>query len=141
MILKTESEVRNQLRQKGISPTQQRVDIARLLLSRACHLSAEAVFAQVNADHPSVSKATVYNTLSLFVERGLIRQVIADPARIYYDPNTEPHHHIFDATTGHLTDIHLEDVHVRGLPTLSTDTVLEGIDVIVRVRSDASGKN
>jgi Fur family iron response transcriptional regulator len=129
------SDIQVLLRSKGISPTSQRLEIARLLFGRHAHLSADEVFRLVNSKQPSVSKATVYNTLALFVERGLIRQVIADPTRIYYDPNTEPHHHIFDTSSGWLTDISLDSVEVHGLPQLSTDYLVEGIDVIVRVRS------
>ena len=131
-----EENLREKLREKGISPTAQRVEIARLLFTRHEHLSADEVHQLVNKDLPAVSKATVYNTLGLFVEHGLIRQVIADPSRVYYDPNTAPHHHVYDVATGQLTDICLEEVQVKGLPAMSPGVQLEGVDVIVRVRSE-----
>ena len=135
-ICATDQSLTTLLEAKGISPTSQRVQVLRALRDRCEHLSAEDVFVCVNRDSPAVSKATVYNTLSLFVERGLIREVIADPTRIYYDPNIEPHHHIYNSTTGQLTDIHLDDVQIQGLPNLAPDVRVEGIDVIVRVRSE-----
>jgi Fur family iron response transcriptional regulator len=88
----------------------------------------------VNARHAETSKATVYNTLKLFLERGLIRELIVDPDRVFYDPNTTPHHHFYDVVTGELTDIPAEGVRVEGLPPLPPGTVAEGVEVIVRTR-------
>lgn len=122
------------LREHGIQPTVQRVEIAHVLFSRATHLSAEDVFEMINADRPRVSKATVYNTLGLFVRKALIREVIADPSKIFYDPNTMPHHHFYHVDTGELADIHENAVALSGLPELPAGTALEGVDVIVRLR-------
>lgn len=118
-----------------ISPTKQRTEIAEVIFRRHEHLSAEEVFALVNASSSRVSKATVYNTLGLFAERGLIREVIADPARIFYDPNTAPHHHLYDAVTGTLTDIPADQLQVSGLPVVPEGMKIDGVDVIIRVRS------
>lgn len=122
------------LKGKGINPTSQRLEILRLLLARCEHLSADQVFNLVNGDSAErVSKATVYNTLGLFADRGLVREVIADPARVFYDPNIEPHHHIYNVTDGTLTDIDDDSVQYSGLPGLPEGTRLEGVDIIVRV--------
>jgi len=122
------------LKENGINPTSQRIDILRLLLERCEHLSADQVFSLVNRDNDGrVSKATVYNTLGLFAEKGVVREVIADPTRVFYDPNTEPHHHIYNVTDGSLTDIDGDMVEFTGLPGLPEGTRLEGVDIIVRV--------
>jgi Fur family iron response transcriptional regulator len=126
------------LRAHDITPTSQRIEIAQLLFSRCEHLSAEDVFDLVNGDSTRVSKATVYNTLGLFAERGLIREVIADPTRVFYDPNTAPHHHFYDTSTGKLMDIPAEEVRINGLPALPEGMRMEGVDVIVRVRPTTS---
>ena len=126
------------LRGRGITPTSQRVEIARLLFSRCEHLSAEDVYGLLNADRPMASKATVYNTLGLFAEQGLIRELIVDPERVYYDPNTSPHHHFYDVSTGKLTDVDAALVQVTGMPTLPPGSELEGMDVIIRVRPAAA---
>ena len=123
------------LRSHGIHPTSQRVLIARVLFTRCTHLSAEDVYQLVNVDNRRVSKATVYNTLGLLADKGVVREGIADPTRIFYDPNTAPHHHFFDVTTGELTDISAEQIHVSGLPPLPNGAQLEGVDVIVRMRA------
>lgn len=105
----THDEIVTMLRGHGINPTAQRVEIARELFSRKGHFSAEDVFMLVNNEQAQVSKATVYNTLGLFAEKGLIRQLIVDPTKVFYDPNMVPHHHFYDVVTGVLTDID-EDV-------------------------------
>lgn len=124
------------LRAHGINPTTQRILITRLLFERSTHLSADEVFRLVNAGDQHVSKATVYNTLGLLVECGVIREVIADPNKIFYDPNTAPHYHLYDVVSGELTDIDAKDVRVSGLPELPHNSVVEGVDVIVRMRPE-----
>jgi len=124
------------LKDKDINPTNQRIEILRLLLERCEHLSADQVFSLVNsADQDRVSKATVYNTLGLFADKGLIREVIADPARVFYDPNIEPHHHIYNVTDGTLIDVAGDSIQYSGLPGIPEGTRLEGVDIIVRVSS------
>ena len=122
------------LRAHGINPTHQRIEIAYALFSRQEHLSADQVMAIVNERQSETSKATVYNTLNLFVAKGLIREVIVDPNRVFYDPNTEPHYHLYDVQSGRLTDIASADVRISGLPALPAGMVTEGMDVIIRVR-------
>ena len=131
----SDTDIVSLLRNHGINPTSQRVLIARVLFTRCAHLSAEDVYQLVNVDSHRVSKATVYNTLGLLASKGVVREVIADPTRIFYDPNTQPHHHFFDVTTGELTDISAEQIQVSGLPSLPHGAQLEGVDVIVRMRA------
>lgn len=133
---KSETEIDALLRRHGIHPTEQRVIIARLVFEKCTHLSAEDVFRLVNADKRRVSKATVYNTLGLLAEKGVICEVIADPTRIFYDPNTQPHHHFFNIESGELTDISAEKISVSNLPPLPLGATLDGVDVIVRLRPE-----
>lgn len=122
------------LRRHEINPTHQRIEIAFALLSGCEHLSADQILARVNAHHPETSKATVYNTLNLFLEKRLIREVIVDPNKVFYDPNTAPHHHLYETDSGRLSDIDAARVEIRGLPELPEGMVAEGIDLIVRAR-------
>ncbi len=120
----------------GINPTSQRLEIARVLFAHGDHVSADELFERVNVDelYPcGVSKATVYNTLGLFAEKGLVRQVIADPTRIFYDPNTAPHHHIYDVDSHTLIDVDETDMKIQGMPVLPQGARLEGVDIIIRV--------
>jgi len=135
--IRNREEVSQLLRRHGIMPTHQRAEIAFILLTKREHLSADQILALVNSRYAEASKATVYNTLKLFVEKKLIRELIVDPAKIVYDPNTKPHHHLYDVVTGQLTDVPAENVRVVGLPPLPPGTVAEGIDIIIRTRQQS----
>jgi Fur family iron response transcriptional regulator len=126
------------LRRHDINPTHQRIEIAHALFARGEHLSADQLLAIVNNRHSETSKATVYNTLNLFLEKKLIREVIVDPHKVFYDPNTDAHHHIYNLDTGELTDIDAAEIEVSGLPQLPDGMVTDGVDIIVRVRSRAT---
>ena len=130
----TRDNLADKLRTHGINPTHQRIEIAFALFSRHEHLSADQVMAIVNERHSETSKATVYNTLNLFLEKLLIREVIVDPNKVFYDPNTEPHYHMYDLQSGRLTDIDAADIKVTGLPELPPGVVTAGMDIIIRVR-------
>ena len=127
-------EIAELLRDHGIAPTHQRIEIAGVLFSRCEHVSADRLLAIVNARYSEVSKATVYNTLRLFLEKNLIREVIVDPSRVFYDPNTAPHHHFYNMVSGELTDICDDNLQLPGLPALPEGMVADSIDVIVRIR-------
>ncbi|MFA7619111.1 MAG: transcriptional repressor [Thiohalomonadaceae bacterium] len=127
-------EVVTKLQAKGITPTTQRLVIGQVLFARPQHLSAEQVLELVNTEDTHVSKATVYNTLNLFARSGLIREVIVDPTKIFYDSNTTPHYHMFAIDTGILSDLP-SDVEVKGVPELPSDITVVGLDVVLRVRS------
>jgi Fur family iron response transcriptional regulator len=133
------SAVANLLEEHGILPTAQRVDIAAVMLSRRQHLSAEQVLVEARARGACVSKATVYNTLGLFAQKGLIREVIVDPAKVFYDSNNAPHFHFYNTDTGVLSDIDPEGIRVENLPRLPSGTTVERVDVIVRVREKHRG--
>ena len=123
------------LMQHDISPTQQRRQIARILFARPQHLSADQVLERVNRESNIVSKATVYNTLGLFARKGLVREVIVDPSKVFYDSNTHPHHHFYHVDTGMLEDIDSQQLALEQMPSLPTGTELDGVDIILRVRT------
>lgn len=133
-----EDEAASLLKSRGISPTRQRVQVAAVLLARPQHLSAEQLLRLVNAREESVSKATVYNTLGLFARKGLVREVVVDRARVFYDSNAGEHHHIYDLDAGTLTDLDCGEIAVDGLPRLPSGVELDGVDIIVRIRRTRS---
>jgi Fur family iron response transcriptional regulator len=130
----TRESVAQLLRSYGINPTHQRIEIGYALFENPQHPSADEILATVNARHTETSKATVYNTLKLFLDKGMVRELIVDPNKVFYDSNTSVHHHFYDAATGELTDIPAAGVHIEGLPPLPPGTVTERIDIIVRTR-------
>jgi len=131
----TEQDITQLLREQGINPTQQRIEIAQIMLARPQHLSADQILDMVNRERATVSKATVYNTLRLFVQYGLVHEVIVDPSKVFYDSNTGAHHHIYNVDTGALMDIETDRLSLPVLPPLPEGTVAEGVDVIIRVRN------
>jgi len=132
----SEADAAERLLAFDIMPTPQRVRIAQVLLVRDQHLSAEQVLERVNQIENCVSKATVYNTLGLFARKGILREVIVDPTRVFYDTNNRPHHHFYHVDSGRLQDIMTDQLGLEGLPELPPGTVAEGVDIIVRVRRD-----
>ncbi|MGH8225482.1 MAG: Fur family transcriptional regulator [Gammaproteobacteria bacterium] len=128
----------DKLQNLGIAPTRQRLRIAAAMLAAPQHLSADQVLAEVNRRGSGVSKATVYNTLRLFTERGLLREVVVDPNRVFYDSTIRAHHHFYNPATGELTDIPADRLTVSGLPETPAGTEAAEVEVIVRLRERAS---
>jgi Fur family transcriptional regulator, iron response regulator len=123
------------LQDHGIIPTHQRVEIALLMLEGNQHLSADQVLTRVNQGGTAVSKATVYNTLGLFADRGIIRQVIVDPTKVFYDSNATPHYHFYNVDEGTLIDFDANDLPISTTPLPPAGTIAESIEVIVRIRN------
>ena len=111
------------LRQHGIQPSAQRMAVAEYVLSTDEHPSADQVWARVRADFPMISRATVYNTLNLFVREGLLRQLVLAEGKVVFDPHLAPHHHFIDDATGSIHDVPWEAVEVRNVENL------KGVDV------------
>lgn len=129
------AEILLQFHRHGILPTPQRLKIAEILLAKPQHLSAEQIIDRLRASGSSVSKATVYNTLNLFGERGLIKELAVDPERRYYDSKTFAHHHFYNVDTGEFTDIDEDQVSFRELPALPKGTESQSVEVLIKVRS------
>jgi len=128
-------EITDILRRHGITSTLQRVEIAQILLAKKAHYSAEQVLDMVNHGRDVVSKATVYNTLKLFAEKGLVKEIFADPAKVFFEPKTTEHPHFFNEITGELIDIDPELVKIESLPEAPAGCHVRGVDVIIRIRN------
>lgn len=126
--------VKNRLLEKSVVPTAQRLAVADVLLQRPQHLTAEQVHAAVHRSDRQVSLATVYNTLKLFTERGLLREVVVEPGRVFYDSTTEPHHHFYDVETGELEDIPPGEIGFTNLPDAPKGKEIADLHVVLRVR-------
>ena len=118
----------------GILSTPQRVEVAEILLARPQHMSAEQIIDALRESGSRVSKATVYNTLNLFGEKGIVNEVMVDPVRKFYDSTTAPHHHFYNVDTGELVDISPEQVNFVDLPGVPEGTRQESVEVLIRVR-------
>jgi Fur family iron response transcriptional regulator len=125
---------RSILERHGIRPTSQRLRVAEILLTAPRHLTAEQIIGALRETSGRVSKATVYNTLNLFVAEGLAREIHADPERCVYDSTMTPHHHFQNVDTGEMTDIRPDALAFAHLPELPPGTEIAGVDVVIRVR-------
>jgi len=117
-----------------VFPTAQRIDIGVVILSKPQHMSADQIIAAIRSMGSRVSKATVYNTLNLFCERGLLRTVEVDPTRQFYDSTIDAHHHFYNVDTGEITDIPHEAISLNVAAALPPGTEHAGVDVVIRVR-------
>ena len=111
-------DIIEKLRSHGVTPTSQRIEVAEALFDRPQHLSADQIIEKLHSAGSRVSKATVYNSLNLFSETGLVREINVDPTRRYYDSTTHAHHHFYFVDTGELVDIPNDDIAIAEMPTL-----------------------
>jgi len=132
------AEVLAEFARFGILPTPQRLEIAEVLFEKPQHLSAEQIIDRLRTGGSGVSKATVYNTLNLFSDRGLVRECLVDPERRFYDSNTQPHHHFYNVDTGHLIDIPREEIRLEEIPEFPNGVRLDQVEVMIKVRNRAS---
>jgi Fur family iron response transcriptional regulator len=124
------------MRSAGLRPTRQRRLLAGLLFREGDrHVTAELLHQEAEDSGCHVSLATVYNALHQFTAAGLLRQVVVDSARNYFDTNTAPHQHFYDEEEGHLTDIAGDALKVAGLPEPPKGMAIARVDVVVRLRS------
>ena len=126
--------VRRTLEVHGVRPTAQRIRMAEVMLAAPCHMTAEQVLAALRRSAARVSKATVYNTLKLFVDHGLARQIHLDPDRCVYDSTMAPHHHFQNLDTGEMIDIRPDELAFARMPSLPPGTEIAGVDVVIRLR-------
>jgi Fur family iron response transcriptional regulator len=127
------------LKAVGLRPTRQRLALARLLQDGGDrHLSAEQLHEEALAAKVRVSLATVYNALHQFTAAGLLREVVVEPGRSYFDTNVEDHHHFYFEDSGRLEDIPGDQVSLVNLPEPPKGSRLSRVDVIIRV-SDERG--
>jgi Fur family iron response transcriptional regulator len=123
------------LRAAGLRPTRQRLELAGVLFRAGDrHMTAESLHDEAQKAGIKVSLATVYNTLHQFTEAGLLRQVVVDAARSYFDTNIGDHQHFYCEDESRLVDIPGDSIAVAGVPSPPKGTRIERVDVVIRVR-------
>ncbi|MCA3268008.1 MAG: transcriptional repressor [Azospirillum sp.] len=130
----------DRLKAAGLRPTRQRLQLLRVLAEGGHrHLTAEQLASEAKAAGFGVALATVYNTLNQFTQAGLLREVVVEPGRSYFDTNLGDHHHFFDESANRLIDIPADQIAVAALPAPPAGKRVARVDVIVRVTdSDTS---
>lgn len=124
----------DRLRGAGLRPTRQRVALARLLFEDGDrHITAEQLHTMALSSDIRVSLATVYNALHQFTEAGLLREIVVDSGRSYFDTNCSDHHHFFYERSGRLEDIPGDQVRLTAVPAAPAGTTIKRVDVVVRI--------
>ena len=125
------------LREVGLRPTRQRLALAKILFmeGRHRHVTAEQLHEEALASGIKISLATVYNALHQFTENGLLRELVIEPAHVYFDTNVTPHHHFYNPATGALEDVAASAVAFAHLPPPPAGTRLAGVHVIMYVET------
>ncbi|HWZ90008.1 MAG TPA: transcriptional repressor [Polyangiaceae bacterium] len=127
------------LTEHGIQPSAQRVAVADYVLHTTDHPSADQVWAEVKRTFPMLSRATVYNTLNLFTEKGLLRELVLAEGKVVFDPKLDPHHHFLDEETGEIVDVPWSALDVRRVHNLSGFDVRE-YQVVMRGKKTRAQK-
>jgi Fur family iron response transcriptional regulator len=126
----------SRLREADLRPTRQRLALAKLLFEQGCdrHVTAETLHEEAQKSGFRVSLATVYNTLHQFTDAGLLREIMVDSGRTYFDTNVSDHHHFLCERSGDLTDIPAHLVTVAGLPQAPDGRRISRVDIVIRLR-------
>lgn len=129
------------LKLAGLRPTRQRLALAKLLFETAedvpnRHVTAEQLHSEAMEAEVRVSLATVYNTLHQFTDAGLLREVVVESGRSYFDTNIDDHHHFYFEDNGRLQDIPGAAVRLAELPEAPEGAAIKRVEVIIRVRED-----
>lgn len=123
------------LKAAGLRPTRQRLALTRILFENGHrHVTAETLHAEAKTAGVDVSLATIYNTLHQFTTVGLLREVVIDTGKAYFDTNTDDHHHFFFEDCGRLADIPGNDVAIANLPIAPEGMEVARVDVVIRLR-------
>ena len=128
--------IKNWLHKAGLRPTQQRVELANLLVGnkKHQHVTAEDLFEAARKKKITVSLATVYNTLHTFSDAGLINKIIVDGVRCYFDTRLDNHSHFYWEETGKLTDAPGNFLAIKNLPEPPLNSEITNVDIIIRLK-------
>ena len=131
----TMSEIAKLFDKAELRQTRQRTQLAKMLFqAENRHFTAEHLHKEARTAGGTISLATIYNTLHQFRTAGLLRQVIVEPGKVYFDTNTEPHHHFYIENDGELLDVERSEIEISTLPEIPKDCAIQETDVIIRLR-------
>ncbi len=127
------------LKGAGLRPTRQRLSLARLLVGDGNdrHVTAESLYDAAAHEGDKVSLATVYNTLRAFCDAGLLREIMVDGAKSYFDTNMSDHPHFFWEDTQELMDAPRDQLEISNLPDAPQGAEISKVDVVIRLRRKA----
>ncbi|HOU64249.1 MAG: transcriptional repressor [Bacteroidales bacterium] len=103
-------QISEKFRQNKLKITPQRIAIYNALLERTDHPTAEVIYQEIQPQFPGISLSTVYNTLEMLCEKGLIQKVKTGRDNMRYDAIEQPHHHLYSAQTDRMEDYFDEEL-------------------------------
>ena len=122
-------------RDLNVTPTKQRLDLAKLIFAKKQHFTASDLISLANKNGLNISMATVYNTLSLLEDKGMLKTINIDNELKFYDTNLENHHHLYNTTMSTLTDIAHDRVTFAELPELPKTLEIESTELLIKVKN------
>ncbi|MBT3549042.1 MAG: transcriptional repressor [Gammaproteobacteria bacterium] len=123
------------LKDNGITPTKQRLEIAELIFAKNQHFTAAQLIEKVGDIKLPISQATIYNTLCLFESTGLLKTIDLRNDCKFYDTNLRSHHHIYNTSNNTLVDVSDDKIAFSKMPDIPSDLELEQTEVLIKVRN------
>ena len=130
-----EAKYENIYRDLNVTPTKQRLDLAKLIFAKKQHFTASDLISLADKNGLNISMATVYNTLSLLEDKGMLKTINIDNELKFYDTNMENHHHFYNTTMSTLTDIAHDRVSFAELPELPKTLEIESTELLIKVKN------
>ena len=130
-----EAKYENIYRDLNVTPTKQRLDLAKLIFAKKQHFTAADLISLADKNELNISMATVYNTLSLLEDKGMLKTINIDNELKFYDTNMENHHHLYNTTMSTLTDIAHDRVSFAELPELPKTLEIESTELLIKVKN------
>ena len=130
-----EVKYENIYRDLNVTPTKQRLDLAKLIFAKKQHFTASDLISLANKNGLNISMATVYNTLSLLEDKGMLKTINIDNELKFYDTNLENHHHFYNTTMSTLTDIAHDRVSFAEFPELPKTLEIESTELLIKVKN------
>ncbi len=122
-------------REMNVTPTKQRLDLAHLIFAKKQHFTAAELISMADKNKLNISMATVYNTLSLLEDKGMLKTINIDNELKFYDTNLEDHHHLYNTTMSTLTDIAHDKVVFAELPELPKSLEIESTELLIKAHN------
>ncbi len=122
-------------RELNVTPTKQRVELAQLIFSKKQHFTAADLISMADKKKLNISMATIYNTLSLLEDKGMLKTINIDNELKFYDTNLEQHHHLYNTTMSTLTDIDHDRVVFAELPELPKNLQIESTELLIKAKN------
>ena len=127
------------LREVGLRPTKQRVNMCEVLFNRekTFHFTINDLVKMISEKmNQKISLATVYNTVHALERKGYLKEISIDSHKSYFDTNTSVHHHFFDEDTNELIDCDENNIDPVNIKKNITGKKINSVEVLIKVASD-----